>query len=248
MHGFAQAVELPYNPISSDTQGGMGGTCVIRGCVPKKLMVYASHYSEDFKDAEGYGWTVRTLSSSRLPSPTASVLAVPRRRSGCARPLRANTRFERPRQIPEKPTFDWTKLVAAKNKELDRLVGVYGRIMGNNNVEMYEGRGTIVDAHTVDVNGKQFKCALPDTHTHTHSLSLSHTHTLSPPAPFRRCGGGRTRKVPPHPGRRLDHARARHTALATENKLCSAAAMAVNQVQEHSGGDGRARFRAGHPG
>lgn len=35
-----------------------GGTCVIRGCVPKKLMVYASAYSEHFDDAKGFGWTV----------------------------------------------------------------------------------------------------------------------------------------------------------------------------------------------
>lgn len=33
-----------------------GGTCVIRGCVPKKLMVYASHFSEAFEDAAGFGW------------------------------------------------------------------------------------------------------------------------------------------------------------------------------------------------
>jgi glutathione reductase (NADPH) len=36
----------------------VGGTCVIRGCVPKKLMVYASRFSHDFADAAGYGWTV----------------------------------------------------------------------------------------------------------------------------------------------------------------------------------------------
>lgn len=35
-----------------------GGTCVIRGCVPKKLLVYAAHFSEDFADAQGFGWTV----------------------------------------------------------------------------------------------------------------------------------------------------------------------------------------------
>lgn len=35
-----------------------GGTCVIRGCVPKKLYVYASTFSEAFEDAQGYGWTV----------------------------------------------------------------------------------------------------------------------------------------------------------------------------------------------
>jgi len=36
----------------------VGGTCVIRGCVPKKLMVYAAHFAEDFEDARGYGWEV----------------------------------------------------------------------------------------------------------------------------------------------------------------------------------------------
>ena len=36
----------------------VGGTCVIRGCVPKKLLVYASRYTDDFVDAAGYGWTV----------------------------------------------------------------------------------------------------------------------------------------------------------------------------------------------
>ena len=35
-----------------------GGTCVIRGCVPKKLLVYASQFPEHFEDAAGYGWTV----------------------------------------------------------------------------------------------------------------------------------------------------------------------------------------------
>ncbi|HEX3665369.1 MAG TPA: glutathione-disulfide reductase [Rhizomicrobium sp.] len=37
---------------------GFGGTCVIRGCIPKKLFVYASHFGEDFEDCAGYGWTV----------------------------------------------------------------------------------------------------------------------------------------------------------------------------------------------
>lgn len=35
-----------------------GGTCVIRGCVPKKLLVYASSFPEHFEDAAGYGWKV----------------------------------------------------------------------------------------------------------------------------------------------------------------------------------------------
>ena len=36
----------------------VGGTCVIRGCVPKKLLSYAAHFHEDFEDAAGYGWEV----------------------------------------------------------------------------------------------------------------------------------------------------------------------------------------------
>jgi glutathione reductase (NADPH) len=36
----------------------VGGTCVIRGCVPKKLLVYASRFADDFSDAEGFGWSV----------------------------------------------------------------------------------------------------------------------------------------------------------------------------------------------
>ena len=36
----------------------VGGTCVIRGCVPKKLLVYASRFAGEFEDAEGFGWTV----------------------------------------------------------------------------------------------------------------------------------------------------------------------------------------------
>lgn len=45
-----------------------GGTCVIRGCVPKKLLVQASHYTEDFEDAAGFGWAVppATLDWPRL--------------------------------------------------------------------------------------------------------------------------------------------------------------------------------------
>lgn len=44
-----------------------GGTCVIRGCVPKKLFVYASTFSEEFEDAAGYGWSV---GESRFSWPT----------------------------------------------------------------------------------------------------------------------------------------------------------------------------------
>jgi len=48
-HGAKVAVAEEYR---------VGGTCVIRGCVPKKLFVYASHFGEDFEDAAGFGWSV----------------------------------------------------------------------------------------------------------------------------------------------------------------------------------------------
>ena len=48
-HGARVAVAEEYR---------VGGTCVIRGCVPKKLFVYASHFAEEFGDAAGFGWTV----------------------------------------------------------------------------------------------------------------------------------------------------------------------------------------------
>ena len=48
-HGARVAIAEEYR---------MGGTCVIRGCVPKKLLVYASHIRHDIEDAAGFGWTV----------------------------------------------------------------------------------------------------------------------------------------------------------------------------------------------
>ena len=39
-----------------------GGTCVIRGCVPKKLLMYAASFSADVEDARGFGWQIDGLS------------------------------------------------------------------------------------------------------------------------------------------------------------------------------------------
>jgi glutathione reductase (NADPH) len=88
-----------------------GGTCVNIGCVPKKLMVYASHFAEDFEDAAGYGWTV-----------------------------------------PE-AQFDWPSLIASKDKEIGRLNGIYRKLLGNAGVEVIDGRATLQDAHTIEING-----------------------------------------------------------------------------------------------
>ena len=40
----------------------VGGTCVIRGCVPKKLLVYASHVHQEIEDAAGFGWSIPAAS------------------------------------------------------------------------------------------------------------------------------------------------------------------------------------------
>jgi len=84
-----------------------GGTCVIRGCVPKKLFVYASQFHEGFEDAAGFGWTVGESS------------------------------------------FDWRKLVEAKDKEIARLEGLYRKGLENNKADMFDSRAVLVDAHTV---------------------------------------------------------------------------------------------------
>lgn len=57
-HGASVAVVEAYR---------MGGTCVIRGCVPKKLMVYASRFPQEFEEARGFGWT---LGEARFDWPT----------------------------------------------------------------------------------------------------------------------------------------------------------------------------------
>lgn len=86
----------------------LGGTCVIRGCVPKKLFKYASHFGETFEDAAGYGWTVAG-----------------------------------------EPTFDWPTLIRNKDREIDRLNGIYGGILERNNVETFLTRATIAGPHDI---------------------------------------------------------------------------------------------------
>lgn len=49
----------------------MGGTCVIRGCVPKKFMVYASRYGKDIRKADGYGWSTGDVSYDHAKFATA---------------------------------------------------------------------------------------------------------------------------------------------------------------------------------
>jgi glutathione reductase (NADPH) len=96
-----------------------GGTCVIRGCIPKKLFVYAAQYGEDFEDAAGFGWTV-----------------------------------------PERH-FDWTMLVANKDKEIARLSDLYVQNVKKAGAEIFYDRAELLDAHTVQLkkSGRRFTAA-----------------------------------------------------------------------------------------
>ncbi|HEV2546084.1 MAG TPA: glutathione-disulfide reductase [Stellaceae bacterium] len=95
----------------------VGGTCVIRGCVPKKLLVYGAQFADAFADAAGYGWHVAP------------------------------------------PVHDWAALIAAKDREIGRLEGIYRKLLSDANVTLIEGRAHLVDAHTVEVASKRYTAA-----------------------------------------------------------------------------------------
>lgn len=92
----------------------VGGTCVIRGCVPKKLLVYASQLGEAIEDAAGFGWSV------------------------------------------EGRRFDWSTLIANKDREIDRLNGIYIRNLERAGAQLYMSRAELEDEHTIRlVNGNR---------------------------------------------------------------------------------------------
>ncbi|MBO3274031.1 glutathione-disulfide reductase [Pseudomonas schmalbachii] len=59
----------------------------------------------------------------------------------------------------EKATFDWPTLIANKNREIQRLNGVYRNLLVNSGVTLLEGHARICDAHTVEVDGQRFRTA-----------------------------------------------------------------------------------------
>jgi glutathione reductase (NADPH) len=65
-HGARVAVAEEYR---------VGGTCVIRGCVPKKLLVYGAHFAEDLKDAKRFGWNVPDKCDFSWPTLRDNVMA-----------------------------------------------------------------------------------------------------------------------------------------------------------------------------
>ena len=56
----------------------------------------------------------------------------------------------------EKPKFDWPTLIANKNREIQRLNGIYRNLLVNSGVQLLEGHARLVDAHTVEVDGQRF--------------------------------------------------------------------------------------------
>ena len=55
-----------------------------------------------------------------------------------------------------KGNHDWGKLIAAKDREINRLEGIYRKLLNGAGARVFDGRATLVDAHTVEVNGERF--------------------------------------------------------------------------------------------
>jgi glutathione reductase (NADPH) len=91
----------------------LGGTCVNRGCIPKKLMVYASRFPDQFEEAQGYGWS------------------------------------------PIHSTLDWSKMINAVNQEVERLNGIYQRMLDKSGVEIFSAYAKFIDPHTLEVGDRK---------------------------------------------------------------------------------------------
>jgi glutathione reductase (NADPH) len=92
----------------------LGGTCVMRGCVPKKLLVQGSQFGAYMEDAKGFGWSITEA------------------------------------------RHDWGKMIAAKDRELDRIEGIFEGVMEKNNLHVLRGTGKLVAPHTVEVAGQTY--------------------------------------------------------------------------------------------
>lgn len=90
----------------------LGGTCVIRGCVPKKLMMYSAQFGQTLKEGLQPGWQVAQAE------------------------------------------FSMSEWQAAKGREIDRLEGIYARMLENSGVETIQGHGTIKSTTEVQVGDR----------------------------------------------------------------------------------------------
>ncbi|SAI71536.1 glutathione reductase [Bordetella ansorpii] len=59
----------------------------------------------------------------------------------------------------DKPSFDWSTLIANKNREIERLNGIYRNLLVNSGVALHEGHARIIDPHTVEINGARHTAA-----------------------------------------------------------------------------------------
>ena len=112
----------------------LGGTCVIRGCVPKKLMVFASGFRESFAEARAYGW-----------------------------------------DVPD-GVFNWAAFRTTLHTELDRLEGIYRKLLETSGVTVLNARATLADAHTLHLS-------TGDTITAAHILVATGGHPEWPDLP-----------------------------------------------------------------
>lgn len=87
----------------------VGGTCVIRGCVPKKMLSYGAHFAEDLSEAKSFGWDI------------------------------------------EKPKFHWQRLRDLVQNDIDRLEGLYGNTLSNNDVTLIKERAVITGPNEVQL-------------------------------------------------------------------------------------------------
>ncbi|WP_236187777.1 glutathione-disulfide reductase [Pseudomonas pharyngis] len=125
----------------------LGGTCVNVGCVPKKLLVYGTHFAEDFEQSSGFGWSLGEAN------------------------------------------FDWATLIANKDREINRLNGIYRNLLVNSGVTLHEAHAKIVGPHEVEVNGERYTAKniliatggwpqIPEIPGHEHAISSNQAFFL----------------------------------------------------------------------
>lgn len=93
--------------------GRLGGTCVNVGCIPKKLLSHAAHFSQVAEEAKGFGWQLAA------------------------------------------PQFDWSTLIANKDREIERLNSVYDKMLQGSGITIIRGRAALSGPHSVLVDGRQ---------------------------------------------------------------------------------------------
>jgi len=110
--------------------------------------------------AAGYGARVAVAESRYLGGTCVNVGCVPKKLlvygAHYAEDFEQSTGFG---WTPGHPSFDWPTLIANKNREIERLNGIYRNLLTGSGVTLHEGHARIVDAHTVEINGERHTAA-----------------------------------------------------------------------------------------